>query len=254
MLGTPRRRQDDRHSHGMRLLRANSGSISRGRSARQREARTSAKSHIGFVSHRTLALYPDLSTGLELAIFREIVRNARSTPEPAGRRRPCADRLDGPQEMIVVRVVLRWHEAPARAWATALMPQPSLLVLDEPTVDVDPRGPPGDPRQRHTFFGASGMVVLYTSQYMEEAERVCDRVGDHRPRSVESRKEPAKNSLLSWSAAAQGRDVSAPQSEGTFDPGRGWRCSVESGGWLGGAVLSRSHRPMLCGPPFTQRS
>jgi ABC-2 type transport system ATP-binding protein len=51
-----------------------------------------------------------------------------------------------------------------------------LLVLDEPTVGVDPQS-------RHAILervrslGSSGMSVLYTTHYMEEAERVCDRVG-----------------------------------------------------------------------------
>ena len=60
--------------------------------------------------------------------------------------------------------------------AAGLLHHPRLLVLDEPTVGVDPQS-------RHAIlervqaFGASGMAVLYTTHYMEEAERVCDRVG-----------------------------------------------------------------------------
>jgi ABC-2 type transport system ATP-binding protein len=54
------------------------------------------------------------------------------------------------------------------------------LVLDEPTVGVDPQS-------RNAILGTiealagSGMAVLYTTHYMEEAERLCDRVGiiDH---------------------------------------------------------------------------
>jgi ABC-2 type transport system ATP-binding protein len=57
-----------------------------------------------------------------------------------------------------------------------LLHRPTLLVLDEPTVGVDPQS-------RHAIlesvrrFGATGMAVLYTTHYMEEAERICDRVG-----------------------------------------------------------------------------
>jgi ABC-2 type transport system ATP-binding protein len=57
-----------------------------------------------------------------------------------------------------------------------LVHSPTLLVLDEPTVGVDPQS-------RHailesvTRFGEEGMAVLYTTHYMEEAERLCDRVG-----------------------------------------------------------------------------
>ena len=60
--------------------------------------------------------------------------------------------------------------------AAGLLHHPRLLVLDEPTVGVDPQS-------RHAIlervraFGASGMAVLYTTHYLEEAERVCDRVG-----------------------------------------------------------------------------
>ncbi|MGZ4679110.1 MAG: ATP-binding cassette domain-containing protein [Ilumatobacteraceae bacterium] len=64
--------------------------------------------------------------------------------------------------------------------AAGLVHRPQLLVLDEPTVGVDPQS-------RHAIldrvesFRERGMAVLYTTHYMEEAERVCDRVGivDH---------------------------------------------------------------------------
>ena len=57
-----------------------------------------------------------------------------------------------------------------------LVHEPSLLILDEPTVGVDPQS-------RHAIleavrsFGEAGTAVLYTTHYMEEAERLCDRVG-----------------------------------------------------------------------------
>jgi ABC-2 type transport system ATP-binding protein len=61
-----------------------------------------------------------------------------------------------------------------------LLHQPQLLVLDEPTVGVDPQS-------RNAILesveqlSTEGMAVLYTTHYMEEAERLCDRVGiiDH---------------------------------------------------------------------------
>jgi ABC-2 type transport system ATP-binding protein len=57
-----------------------------------------------------------------------------------------------------------------------LVHRPRLLVLDEPTVGVDPQS-------RNAILtsverlSAEGMAVLYTTHYMEEAERLCDRVG-----------------------------------------------------------------------------
>jgi linearmycin/streptolysin S transport system ATP-binding protein len=57
-----------------------------------------------------------------------------------------------------------------------LLHRPRLLILDEPTVGVDPQS-------RNAILesveqlSAEGMAVLYTTHYMEEAERLCDRIG-----------------------------------------------------------------------------
>jgi ABC-2 type transport system ATP-binding protein len=57
-----------------------------------------------------------------------------------------------------------------------LLHEPQLLVLDEPTVGVDPQS-------RNAILEAvdelreGGMAILYTTHYMEEAERLCDRIG-----------------------------------------------------------------------------
>ena len=59
--------------------------------------------------------------------------------------------------------------------ACGLVHAPRLLLLDEPTVGVDPQS-------RHHILtairdiAAQGTTVLYTTHYMEEAERVCDRI------------------------------------------------------------------------------
>jgi len=53
--------------------------------------------------------------------------------------------------------------------------QPGLLMLDEPTVGVDPQS------RSHLFealrgLATRGRTLLYTTHYMEEAQRLCDRV------------------------------------------------------------------------------
>ncbi|WP_322481056.1 ABC transporter ATP-binding protein, partial [Thermogemmatispora sp.] len=60
-------------------------------------------------------------------------------------------------------------------FAVALMHRPRILLLDEPTVGVDPQS------REHIFeniekLAASGTTVLYTTHYMEEAERLCQRI------------------------------------------------------------------------------
>jgi ABC-2 type transport system ATP-binding protein len=64
--------------------------------------------------------------------------------------------------------------------AVGLLHRPKVLFLDEPTVGVDPQS-------RNNIFenverlNREGMTILYTTHYMEEAERLCRRVGimDH---------------------------------------------------------------------------
>lgn len=57
----------------------------------------------------------------------------------------------------------------------ALLHKPKLLILDEPTVGIDPQS------RRHIldsvkYLNENGTSVLYTSHYMEEVEYLCDRV------------------------------------------------------------------------------
>jgi ABC-2 type transport system ATP-binding protein len=64
--------------------------------------------------------------------------------------------------------------------ASALLHSPKILFMDEPTVGIDPQS-------RNLIFDVleelhqNGMTIIYTTHYMEEAERLCDRIGiiDH---------------------------------------------------------------------------
>jgi ABC-2 type transport system ATP-binding protein len=66
--------------------------------------------------------------------------------------------------------------------AVGLINNPRILFLDEPTVGVDPQS------RNHIFESVErlnreemGMTILYTTHYMEEAERLCQRIAiiDH---------------------------------------------------------------------------
>lgn len=60
--------------------------------------------------------------------------------------------------------------------AQALVNRPSLLVLDEPTVGLDPIARDGVWSQVRKMQAQFGMTVLLTTHYMEEADALCDRV------------------------------------------------------------------------------
>lgn len=59
---------------------------------------------------------------------------------------------------------------------TALLHRPKILFMDEPTVGIDPQS-------RNLIFEVveklhkEGTTIIYTTHYMEEAERLCDRIG-----------------------------------------------------------------------------
>jgi ABC-2 type transport system ATP-binding protein len=60
--------------------------------------------------------------------------------------------------------------------AQALVNRPSLLVLDEPTVGLDPIARDRVWTQVQNMQAQFGMTVLLTTHYMEEADALCDRV------------------------------------------------------------------------------
>jgi ABC-2 type transport system ATP-binding protein len=60
--------------------------------------------------------------------------------------------------------------------AQALVNRPRLLVLDEPTLGLDPVARDGVWQRVEELRHATGMTVLVTTHYMEEAETLCDRV------------------------------------------------------------------------------
>ncbi len=60
--------------------------------------------------------------------------------------------------------------------ASALLHRPKIIFMDEPTVGIDPQS-------RNLIFEVveklhrEGMTIIYTTHYMEEAERLCDLIG-----------------------------------------------------------------------------
>jgi len=157
------------------LLEPDSGVVTV--AGRRTDRDLSVKDLIGYVP-QDVALYPDLSArenlsflgslyGLRGKLLASRVDEVLELTDLAER---ANDRVDAFSGGMKRRLNI----------GAGLLHHPKLLVLDEPTVGVDPQS-------RHAIlervqgFGRDGMAVLYTTHYMEEAERVCSRVGivDH---------------------------------------------------------------------------
>jgi ABC-2 type transport system ATP-binding protein len=118
--------------------------------------------------------FPDKLTVEEtLRLFRSFYRHGLSVEESIQtaqleeKRRSRVGGLSGGQKQRL-------------AMACALVGNPELLFLDEPTTGLDPQA------RRHLWdlvdrLKQTGRTIILTTHYMEEAERLCDRVGimDH---------------------------------------------------------------------------
>jgi ABC-2 type transport system ATP-binding protein len=153
------------------LLRPDGGEITVAGHRMTPSARA-AKAAVGLVP-QDLAIYPDLTARENLRFFGRLYGLARDD---------LAGRIDEVLEVIGLR-----DRSDDRAETFSggmkrrlnigigLLHRPRLLVLDEPTVGVDPQS-------RNAILGSveelatAGMAVLYTTHYMEEAERLCDRI------------------------------------------------------------------------------
>ncbi len=136
-----------------------------------------AKSVIGYVP-QDLAIYPDLSARENLMFFArlygmstsEAKRRSDEVLEVTGLRDRARDQTKKYSGGMKRRLNI----------GIGLLNQPKLLILDEPTVGVDPQSRNAILESVEGLSG-QGKAVLYTTHYMEEAERLCDRVGiiDH---------------------------------------------------------------------------
>jgi lipooligosaccharide transport system ATP-binding protein len=165
------------------------------------------KARIG-VCHQENTLDPDLTVLQNLLVYAGYF----AVPKAKARRR-AAELLDffalaHRSEAKVME--LSGGMARRVILARALINEPDLLVLDEPTTGLDPQS-------RHQLWErletlkASGLTVLLTTHYMEEAERLCDRlvIIDHGRILVEGTPEELKTRY----AGERVIEIIAPQEE-----------------------------------------
>jgi ABC-2 type transport system ATP-binding protein len=153
------------------VLEPDSGQINIGGHDLGREAEA-IRSIIG-VCPQELALYEDLSAMDNMVFFGRMAgmngRDARAHAMTNLELLGLADRASGKVAKFSGGMKRRIN------LAIALMGEPQLLFLDEPTVGIDPQS------RNHIYenilgLQKKGMTILYTTHYMEEADRLCQRV------------------------------------------------------------------------------
>ena len=132
-----------------------------------------ARAAIGYVPQE-LAIYPDLTARENLGFFAHLYGLSR------------AETKARVEEVLHVIGLAERAGDQAKTYSggmqrrlnigIGLLHRPQLLVLDEPTVGVDPQSRNAILESVERLAG-EGMAVLYTTHYMEEAERLCDRIG-----------------------------------------------------------------------------
>jgi ABC-2 type transport system ATP-binding protein len=134
---------------------------------------TEVRAEIGFVPQE-IALYPDLTAAENLRLFGRLYGLSK---QELGPRIGEVLELVGLADRAGDRVETYSGGMKRRAnLAAGLLHHPKLLVLDEPTVGVDPQSR-NALLETVAALTKEGRAVLYTTHYMEEAERLCDRVG-----------------------------------------------------------------------------
>lgn len=127
---------------------------------------------------QTLAIYEELSAEQNLHFFgrlyglggKQLKERVKNCLEIAGLRKRSKERVSKYSGGMKRRLNM----------VCSFLHEPPLLLLDEPTVGVDPQS-------RNLIFDTiegmkkQGRTIIYTTHYMEEAQRLCDRVAilDH---------------------------------------------------------------------------
>ncbi|MEJ1974473.1 MAG: ABC transporter ATP-binding protein [Lacunisphaera sp.] len=140
-------------------------------------AHPEVRAHLGLVPQH-IALYPRLSAEQNLRIFgqlyglggsglKERITESLEAMQLADRRHDLVQTFSGGMQRRLNIVA-------------SLLHRPQLLLCDEPTVGVDPQS-------RNAIFefleklNREGLTIIYSTHYMEEATRLCSRIGiiDH---------------------------------------------------------------------------
>jgi ABC-2 type transport system ATP-binding protein len=104
---------------------------------------------------------------------------------------PRAERIRSINEVLDAVDLLKWRDAPVKTLsggmrrrveiARGLVHNPHIFFLDEPTTGLDPVSRTNVWEMIQKIQGQSGLTILLTTHYMDEADKLCNRIAivDH---------------------------------------------------------------------------
>jgi len=156
------------------LIRPESGTIHIGPAGNQHPPTDSAARAMLGVAPQAIALYDELSALENLRFFASLYEMSSKLAQA---RIEEALNLTGLADRAKHRVASYSGGMKRRLnLAAAILHEPLLVFMDEPTAGVDPQS-------RHAIatmvqaLKQRGCTIVYSTHYMEEAEKICDRIG-----------------------------------------------------------------------------
>src|SRR5579863_10352926 len=146
-----------------------------------------ARAHTGYLT-QAFSLYPDLTVAENIRYIGDLRRVPPDEITKRGRRYLRMFDMDRFEHRLAAR--LSGGMKQKLALACALVPEPRVLLLDEPTTGVDPVS-------RREFWdtlahlAADGLTIVLATPYLDEAER-CNRVAFMHQGEIRQRGTPAE--------------------------------------------------------------
>lgn len=169
-----------------------------------------ARRHLGVVPQE-VTLYKELSARDNLGFFGQLYglrgRELKARVHDVLTRMSLADRSREPVERFSGGMLRRLNIA------AGILHRPKVLLLDEPTVGLDPQTRAAI-LDLIRSIAREGTAVVYTTHYMDEAERLCDRIA-----IIDHGAILAEGTLPQLKQAAGEREIVALR--GTFRPDAG---------------------------------
>ncbi|SDA61929.1 ABC transporter ATP-binding protein [Sinorhizobium sp. NFACC03] len=174
---------------------------------RDRRRLSGMRTRVGYLQEKP-RIYPDMTAKAYLRFFADLY----GVPQAAARVRETLDRV-GLKQAADRRLGVFSRGMQQRAClARVMLHRPEFLLLDEPTLGLDPNGV-ADMRAVFREMKADGVTLLFSSHQLAEMERVCDSVVFMREGTVIADGRPCDIAAAGWLQGGLRIEVFEPAAE-----------------------------------------